>query len=259
MKFLEFINELKCVIPEEIQEEWDNSGVQINTGNREIEKVLVTLEITDSVIEEAIEKNVDMIVTHHPLIFSGIKSIETDEAIGSYIYDLIKNDISVYSCHTNFDRLDGGNNDKLCDILNLYDVDFLPGEDITRLGMCEEKTLRQVAEDLADGLDIDKDEIRIVGDEDKLINRIGLCSGAGSEYIPLAALSGCDLYITGDLKYHEARTAEELGISVIDAGHYGTEKIFPDAFIALMEENDFTDDLEFIEAETCNCPLNKLK
>lgn len=259
MKFSEFVYELNSVIPEDMQEQWDNCGIQVKTSDDEIERVLVSLEITEDVIEEAIEKDVQLIITHHPLIFGGIKSVNIDSATGKYIASLINHGINVYSCHTNFDKIGGGNNDMLCDILEMDEVGTLYDEDFTRCGYCQKQSVRQIAEKLAAGTGSSSDEFRIAGNPDRIVESIALCSGAGSEYISLAAECGFELYITGDVKYHEARNAEESGISVIDAGHYGTERIFPKAFISMMEENEFNVDMDFIEARCCNNPFNLLK
>ena len=102
MKLYDLINRLDSIVPEETQESWDNSGIQINCGNREIRRALVALEITFEVIEEAVREKADMIITHHPLIFTGLKSVDADEVRGRYIIDLINNGISVYSLHTIF-------------------------------------------------------------------------------------------------------------------------------------------------------------
>lgn len=258
MKLYDFLNELRCVIPEEMQEEWDNSGIQINTGDREIEKVLVALEITPEVVTEAVEKKADLIITHHPLIFGGTKSVNIDNALGRYLIQLVKADIPVYSCHTNFDKITGGNNDTLCSIMGLTDVEFIAGDDITRMGSCSAQTLREYAENLARSLNVDMGSFHIVGNPDDVIEKVGCCTGAGSEYLEIAKACGCNLFVTGDLKHHEARTAQECGIAVIDAGHYGTEKIFAGAFIAMMEKAEFIDEIDFIESECCISPFIKL-
>lgn len=119
MKLYDLINRLDSIVPEETQESWDNSGIQINCGNREIRRALVALEITFEVIEEAVREKADMIITHHPLIFTGLKSVDADEVRGRYIIDLINNGISVYSLHTNFDKAPGGNNDYITISLTL--------------------------------------------------------------------------------------------------------------------------------------------
>jgi putative NIF3 family GTP cyclohydrolase 1 type 2 len=111
---------LNCTIqllaPRELEEEWDNSGMQINMGNNEVSRVLVALEITKSLIAEAMMKGVDFIITHHPLLFNKIDQVDNNDIIGNYIIDLVKADISVYSAHTTFDEAFGGNNEYLADL-----------------------------------------------------------------------------------------------------------------------------------------------
>ncbi|MCG8484579.1 MAG: Nif3-like dinuclear metal center hexameric protein, partial [Clostridia bacterium] len=117
-QFLQCMND---IAPEKLAEKWDNGGVQIDTHNEKFEKILVCMEITDEIIKEAIDKKADMIITHHPLIFSPIQSIQKDWT-GRTIVKLIQNNISVYSSHTSFDSVIGGNNDYLAKLLNISEV-----------------------------------------------------------------------------------------------------------------------------------------
>ena len=113
---------IEAVSPLELQEPWDNSGYQIKISGNNITKVLVAMEITDKVIEEAEENCVEAIVTHHPLIFGTLKCIDDKDITGNYIAELLKRRISVYSSHTPFDKCRGGNNDYLAGLLHLCDV-----------------------------------------------------------------------------------------------------------------------------------------
>ncbi len=261
MKLYDLIDKLNSIIPENTQEHWDNSGIQINCGNNDIKKALVALEITFDVIEEAIRAKADLIITHHPLLFNGVKKIDCDDVKGRYIIDLVTNGISVYSLHTNFDRAHGGNNDYIADILELDDISplVIDGcEDIiTRAGRCMPISLAKLADKLACGLEIDKNLISVIGDKDAVINKVGICTGAGAEYIEAAMKNGCDAFITGDVKYHEAVNAREMGMCVIDAGHFGTEHIFPEAFAELMRSAGFTG-VDFIMSKTDINPFNKV-
>ena len=119
MKMSELIAEIEVIAPREIEEEWDNCGMQINMGNQEVNRVLVTLEITKGVIAEAMMKDIDFIITHHPLLFNKIDVVDYNSITGNYIIDLIKAGISVYSAHTTFDDAFGGNNEYLADIFGL--------------------------------------------------------------------------------------------------------------------------------------------
>lgn len=241
MKLEELTQVIEEIAPIHTQESWDNSGIQIAAGPLNICKVLTSLEITDSVIEEADEEGVDLIITHHPLIFGGINSIDYHDTIGSYIVKLLNLGISVYSCHTPFDKADGGNNDFLAELIGLEQVTGFPdGKDINKIGrmgqLPEPVTLVAMLDLLTEKLNMDPEQIRAVGRPDSLITTVGICTGAGADLMQLAAECGCQLFITGDLKYHDAQNAKALGLSVIDAGHYGTEKSFAENFAAKLRE-----------------------
>jgi len=213
MEIEQIIELIESIASPELSAEWDNCGLLINTGKIEIEKVMTALEITRDVIKEAKEKKADLIITHHPVIFDPLKKIDRSSIPGEYIVDLIKSGISVYCAHTNFDEAKGGNNDHLASLLNLKD-----GE------LNDEMSFKEVWEIVKRALKID--DIKTVGDPSSRIKKVGLCAGAGSDMIPGAAGAGLDLFITGDIKYHDALYASETGLCLIDAGHYGTEKFF---------------------------------
>ncbi len=237
MKKTDFYNLIETICPNALAEEWDNCGIQINSPREDVERVLVSLEITDDVIREAVEAGCDMIVTHHPLIFGSIDSVDNNKYIGNYITTLIRHDISVYSCHTSFDSMDGGNNDCFGQIAGFADISKISdASPMLRTGRLEKVvTLSDFTSDLAARLSVDTRCFRYTGDPDKLINTVSWCTGAGAEYLEDVCGSGCDLYITGDVKYHDAQKAKALGICLLDAGHYPTEKIFVENMSALLD------------------------
>ena len=190
-----------------------------------------------------------MIVTHHPLLFSGIKKLTDEDPAGRLIRQLVKQDIAVYSCHTPFDKTKGGNNDVLAGVLKLSNVRNLAGEKVgspedmvmrkeeADIGRCGEFrrpiSVEELVERLSEGLGIRPESIRIAtGDREGAagselrFHKAGLCTGAGADLLPMAQKLGCDVFVTGDVKYHEAQEAAAYGICLIDAGHYGTEKLF---------------------------------
>ena len=122
MNLEELIEIIEEIAPPDTQESWDNSGIQVAAGPMEIQKVLTSLEITEAVIDEADEKDADLILTHHPLIFGGIKKVDYREMTGSFLVRLLNLGISVYSCHTPFDKLKGGNNDFLAELIGLEEI-----------------------------------------------------------------------------------------------------------------------------------------
>lgn len=253
MRFEEVVQAIESIAPKYIQESWDNSGIQIATGKLEIERVLTSLELTDEIAEEAIREDVDMIITHHPLIFGGIKSVDFRDVTGSIILKLINAGISVYSSHTPFDKIEGGNNDYLAELMGLRDISgFTCGDDVEMIGrignLPQPMNLASIAAMLAEGLDVDEEQIRFVGNPDQLIHTIGMCTGAGADLMDLAIDNGCQLFVTGDVKYHDAQNAKAKGIAVIDAGHYGTEKTFAENFADKLRMST-GDKIEVIESK----------
>ena len=233
-----------------LSEKWDNPGFQICFGEREVKRVLVALEVTDKVIEEAVNFNVEAIITHHPLIFGGINNIDQNKIIGNHIIRLIENHISVFSCHTDFDKMDGGNNDYLGKVLEMENVSKIDGdtEGYLRKGtLKEEMTVSGLRDHIAKCLGIDVEYIRVAGDTEKKVRKCAWCTGAGSSFMDTAFANGCDAYITGDTKYHEVQEADFLGRTVIDAGHYGTEKIFTPDMAEMLKER--TTDIDVIMSE----------
>ena len=258
MRLYELADIINKRIPPAFQEAWDNCGFQINSGNREIKKALVALEISYDVIEEAVREKADLIITHHPLLFGGIKKVDMEDITGSYILDLVRAGIDVFSCHTSFDKAEGGNNDFLASLLGLENIRPVTVDDtpdiITRMGEIAPLTLKELVEMIAERISADVSSITYVGDEKSVITRVGICTGAGSEYIKASYENGCNVFITGDLRYHDAVTAREMGMNVIDAGHFGTEKILPDAFIDMINETGISD-VEFIKATSERSPF----
>lgn len=226
MKYNDFINLVEEIAPIDAYKDIDNSGVQIYTGREEITKVLVCLEINEDILKEAVDKKADMILTHHPLIFNPQYTIDYNDFPGRYILEAIKNDICVYSSHLSFDFAPEGNNVFISRLLDL----FVKEEGSMEKGyygmLPEPMTFEQVCKHVEESLDLPEGYIRAVdGGKDKHVT-VGLCTGAGGEYLFKAAAKGCDLFITGDMKLHEAQYAKAKGMTAIDAGHYGTEKIF---------------------------------
>ncbi len=268
MKMSELIAEIEVIAPRELEEEWDNCGMQINMGNKEVNRVLVALEITKGVISEAIEKNIDFIITHHPLLFEKIDVVDNNNIKGNYMIDLVKRGISVYSAHTTFDEAFGGNNEYLADLIGLSRVRKLKnirpavkgatGEHIVgRMGnFMEPMSMMATCRIVEVALGV-SGELKTVGDPNKLIRTVGLCAGSGSDSMVASIKNGCDLFITGDIRHHEAQVAKESGLCLIDAGHYGTEKIFTENFADKLKKN-VGSKIQVIESEINSNPFNNV-
>ena len=250
--------------PLETQESWDNSGWQIRLESAEnagAEKILVTLELSEEVVDEAVSAEVQMIVCHHPLIFGGIKKVDSKNVTGNMIVKLIQHGISVYATHTPFDKCSGGNNDYLGQLLGLTEIQLIPGDEtgICRMGERKEPvTAAKLAAEYAARTGQDVRSYRLTGNSGQLVKRVGLCTGAGSEFFAVAAAAGCDLFVTGDVKYHEAQHARELGITLLDLGHFGSEQIFTENMAAFLRR-ELGDTVEVLESQVCLNPFTAVE
>ena len=240
MKYNDIVKGIEKIAPPELAEPWDNSGTQVFSGEEEISKILVCLEVTDEVISEAISRGFHMIVSHHPLIFGSIDSVNTNgygshAVVSRYIAKLIDNDICLYSAHTSFDNAPEGNNSYMAKLLGLIETEG-PSENLMGVigRLPEEITLEEAKILVTKALGITEDHIRVVGKDSRVIGTVALCTGAGGDFLESAVAYGCDLMITGDVKFNQAHYAKASGIALIDAGHYGTEKIFAENFTAQL-------------------------
>lgn len=231
---------IEMTAPRNLAESWDNAGLQIGSYHQDVERVLTTLDVTKEVVEEAIEKKADLIVSHHPFIFNGLKHICYEEYRGDLVRTLIKHDIGVYSAHTNIDIAALGLSDHIAKVLNLKDIKPLGKTGDTENGFGKTGILSETMDSdaflthLKSCLNIE--QMRTAGDIPEKIHRVAVCTGAGAEFMGLAKSVKADVYITGDLKYHDAQRALENHIWVIDAGHFGTEKMVADLLKKILED-----------------------
>ncbi|MDE6989499.1 MAG: Nif3-like dinuclear metal center hexameric protein [Lachnospiraceae bacterium] len=237
MKCYEIIDKLESLSPAEFAEEWDNIGLLAGRRDKEVRTVYIALDATDAVIEEAVRLGADLLLTHHPLIFKKMSRVNTDDFIGRRVCELIRNDISYYAMHTNFDVM--GMADAAADELSLKDrrvLDVTYEDDISKEGCGRVGELKDSmrVEALA-GLVKEKfhvPNVRVFGDLDSPVRTVAVMPGSGGGFIQDALAAGADAMITGDVGHHEGIDAVAQGLAVIDAGHYGIEKLF----ISYMEE-----------------------
>lgn len=239
MQVGELFSKFNEIIPQSLAEEWDSVGLQLSFNKVEIDKVLVALEITPQVLEEALDNKVQAILVHHPLIFSPILSLDSTKEKDNIIIELIQNNISVYAAHTNYDKLKDGNNDYLAKQLSLINVSILEGTNgIAKIGtLSKEMNLRDFVLKISGDTHTPENQIRYVGEDNNMIKKVAFCTGAGSDYFRLALNAGCDCFITGDVKYHDAQDAKTCGFSLIDLGHYHSEKSFAMGGAELCRKN----------------------
>ncbi len=217
MKIREIYDFLDSIAPYNTQCEWDNSGFMCGDMDKDVNSVMLCLDCTNDVIEQAIAKNCRLIVCHHPLIFAPVKRVYGETPL----YNSIKNEITVISAHTNLDMADEGVNDVLAEKLGLSDCEklFAEGAPFMRMGNVKEQSATDfacfVAKVLGNGAE--------VYDSGRNAHKVAVCGGAGGEYITEAFYSGCDTFVTGEAKHHERLEAQRLGINLIVAGHFSTE------------------------------------
>ena len=224
--------------PRESAMDWDNVGHLVGDPEREVERILVALDITERVVQEAIDLGAQLIVSHHPVMNvrwheREMQTLRSDTRLGGLLTMLVKNDVSAICMHTNLDAADGGVNDCLAQKLGLNDVFLLNDEKIGRIGTlsCEkglEEFLRDVIESLScSGLRYRRGSGRV--------HRVAVGGGACGEYIPQAIAQGCDTFVTSDLRYNDFLDTQ--GLNLIDAGHFPTENVVCPAIKAYLEEH----------------------
>ena len=247
MKLKDIIEIIEKNYPPSLAYEWDNSGLFFGDIEKDIKKVLVTLDITPEIIDQAVENGADMVLAHLPITMGGIKTLADGSMLSDMVINAVKNDICIYSAHTNMDTAKDGINQKLAELFNLQDIIILendkPYDDcgLGRVGNLENEMR------LSDFCELVKEKlktpfVRVCGDERK-IKRVAVASGSCSEYVPTAIKKGADVIITADMKYHLCIEFVYDGIVIIDAGHFPTENIVKDMFKELLK------DVEVISAD----------
>lgn len=195
--------------------------------NNDIKNIMLTLDIDESLIEQALNEQIDLIITHHPFIFSGLKSIDYSTYEGRIIQKLVKNNINLYSMHTSFDMADSGVNQKLAIKLGIQNYETLKtiNKDLSGyggVGNIEPIQIKDYAQEVKNNLNAQYIKL-YCNDSHGMIKRVAFCGGSGSDFIYDAMEKKADVYITGDIKYHQAQTALNNNLCIIDAGHFNTE------------------------------------
>lgn len=227
-KIKDVINAIEKYAPLCLQGDFDNCGLKIGDVERELTGVLVTLDTNVDVVKEAVAKNCNLIVEHHPLIFRAIKKIDLRLPQMQAVSYAVKNDVAIYSAHTNVDFCDGGLNDYVAEQIGLINIEKAGGADAPRIGdLPRETTLADFAERMKK---LFRDEnLSTIGDAGKTIKRVAIVNGGGGSHEDdlLSAIEyGADVFITGDVKYSVARLAKDANYAIIQIGHYNTEQGF---------------------------------
>jgi len=254
MKNKQIKDALLKLSPLEMQAKWDNSGMQICTGPKDVKKILVAMEINDAVIDEAITLGVNFIVNHHPMIFEPLKSVHACDPRGRYVQRLIKADIDVFACHTPFDKIKGGNTDYLMKLLGIKSIKIVPDiEEFLKVGTLSKAIkLEDFVYQISEKLNIDG--IKFTGNPEAMIKTVACCTGAGAE-LWQDAYKIADAFVTGDLTHHYAQFSADAGLAVIDAGHWGTEQIFVPNMCKQLK-SALGDSVEIIASKVNQNPFN---
>ncbi len=229
---------LNEIAPFDLSEKWDNSGLQVGKMNGEVNKVLIGLDVSLPLINFAVSESIDLIITHHPLLLHSEKSIDFDRMPGKAIEIAAKQDISIISLHTNIDKARGGLNDYFASSIGIKKTNpFWTGPTakdlnqeetgIGRLGYLNTKiTLQELVNQIKETLS--PPYLRVTGDIHMPVETVAICTGSGGSLIEDFINSDAQVFITGDVKYHEARRVEECSKGIIDVGHFVSERMVID-------------------------------
>ena len=221
------LNLLNSFAPFSLAEEWDNVGLLIGAPGANVNGIMIGLDPTVQLLNEAIAYGANLVITHHPIIFFALKSIRTDQPTGAFIAKAITEQIGVIACHTNLDVAQNGVSHILAQGLGLTKLAPLSDSKSTGPGFGQLGTLPvpMASHDFMEHLCevLHTPAVSIAGHLPDTIQRVAVCGGSGSEFAATAQAQGAQLYITGEVKHHIARWAEEVNFCIIDAGHFATE------------------------------------
>lgn len=224
-------------IPEELRCDWDNDGIMCCSDfSAEVNSILIALDVTEEIVDYAISRNFDLIISHHPLIFKPVDRLTEENHTSRKIIKLISNNVSVFSFHTRADKVKGGVNDLLCEAIGLVDVIPFGEDGLGRIGnLPEECELDEFCNNVK--IDLGADGVRYA-DAYNTVKRVALVGGDGKDYVKAAIAAGADTYLSGRLSYNVMEEAADMGINLVEAGHYFTEFPVTSFFSSLISSLD---------------------
>lgn len=236
----DIINIMESLAPTFLAEKWDNPGLQIGDIQWPVHSVWIALDPSLVVVDAACANGIDLLITHHPLLIKPVKSIDLGTPYGKIVQKALRHKLALFSAHTNLDAVSDGINDMLAQKLGLRDIDFLQhidgpvvgldtdaGFGIGRIGSLEKPMgLYEFAIFVKKRMDLKS--LKIAGNKDLFVNRVAVCCGSGSGMMAHFFSSDTQVFVSGDLKYHDARDAETINRALIDIGHFASEHIMLD-------------------------------
>ncbi|MBR2084197.1 MAG: Nif3-like dinuclear metal center hexameric protein [Muribaculaceae bacterium] len=260
MKIREIAEAIEQYAPLRLQEEWDNAGIQVGDPDADVTGVLLCTDATEAVIAEAIGLGYNLVISHHPLIFRGLKKIMGRTPVERTVAMAIKHDITVYSAHTNMDSAWQGVSFRMADKIGMTDVVFLDDNRVDAygeqgstsagcgvIGNIEPTPASEVLKRVKAAFEVGA--VRYCGDPDTIVTRVALCGGAGGFLIDKAVEMGAQLYVTADMRYHDFLDNSKR-IVVADIGHYESEHFTKEIFLEIIQKKSPTFAVAFSKNET---------
>ena len=246
--------------PTQLAEDWDNVGLLVGDINASVSKIMACLTVTPETTAEAIDRNVDLIVTHHPLPFRPLKKLTTEQTATRMLWDLIRSGIAIYSPHTGFDSAANGINQMVCQKIHLTEVQPLVPHDVLdqsvgvgRFGKLSHPVLMsEFIATIKSSFQIK--QLQYVGDPNQSVQTIASACGAGGSFIDKVIAAQCDTFITGETNFHTCLEAKAKGIGLVLIGHYASER-FAIEELANVIKNNFAD-LDVWAAEKESDPIS---
>ena len=239
---------LNIIAPFVTAEEWDNCGLLIGSYKKEVKKIYIALDVTDAVLEDAIDFGADLVITHHPMIFNPVSQVLED----SLVYKAVKSGMSFIASHTCLDKAEGGVNTCLANAVGIKNLKTSENDEFLKFGEIEPCTAEEFAKKIKGALG----GAVSFTDSGKTINTVALCSGSGGDLVAEAKRIGADAFLTGEAKNHEYLYSTEIGISMFVAGHFETEKIVCEYLYNSLKEK-FGDAIEIKVSDFKN-PINHI-
>lgn len=241
---------MEKVAPPMLAESWDNCGLQVGALKWPVKKVWVALDPLLSVVEAAAGQDVDLVITHHPLIFKPLRKIDLDTPEGKIIAAAMKAQMAIYAAHTNLDSARDGINDVLARRIGLDRLEpMVPAKPIEirndnisevspvgmgRLGRLDPpRTVAHLAQEIK--MQLGLTNVKVAGQADRVVGKVAVCSGSGGGLLDNFLASEAEVFVSGDLRYHDARAVEDAGRALIDIGHFASEHLMVDALFQQLE------------------------